>query len=258
VAERDRHVSFEACFNFRDLGGYGTNDGRRVRWGTLFRSDSLERLSDADVERLGALGLRTAVDLRSSAERERGPARLDGLPRVSIHHTPLFEQGALPFEPAELASEEPPPGQTYLAIAEAGSAALGAAVRAVAHGEEATVFFCAAGRDRTGMLAALILSALGVEDDAIVADYRLSDRSVEPAIAWSQVNAPDRAAEFAVLPNWVLYTTAEGIQAFLDGLRAQHGSIEAYLAQAGAGADVVAALRGRLLEDAEGELAGAL
>jgi protein-tyrosine phosphatase len=259
VVDRDRHLGLEACFNFRDLGGYETTDGRRVRWGALYRSDSLERLSDGDLELLGALGVRTAVDLRSSAELEQGPARLDGLPGVSVHHAPLFERHALPFQPAELASVEPPPGETYLAIAHAGAGAVGAAVRAIAHGEEAIVFFCAAGRDRTGMIAAIVLSALGVDDDAIVADYRLSDRAVAPTMAWSQANAPERAAEMAALPDWVLYTTREGIQAFLDGLRAQHGSIEGYLAAAGAGADVVAALRDRLLEEADGAaVAGAL
>ena len=207
---------------------------------------------------LGELGLRTAVDLRASAERERGPASFGGLAGVSVHHTPLFEEHALPFQRAELASVAPPPGETYLAIAAAGAVAVGAAVRAVAAGEEAAVFFCAAGRDRTGMIAALVLSVLGVDDETIVADYLLSDRSLEPTIAWAEANAPDIAAEMAALPDWVLYTSPDVMEAFLDGLRAQHGSIEAYLAAAGAGADVVAALRGRLLEEADGELAGAL
>jgi protein-tyrosine phosphatase len=260
VVGRDRHLSFEACFNFRDLGGYETTDGRRVRWGTLFRSDSLERLSDGDREVLGALGLRTVVDLRSSAEQARGPARLGGLSKASVHHTPLFEEHSLPFQRAELTSVAPPPGETYLAIADAGAEAVGAAVRTVAQGDHAVAFFCAAGRDRTGMIAALILSVLGVPDEAIVADYRLSDRSLEPAIAWSEANAPALAAELAALPAWLLYTSPEVMEAFLDGLRAQHGSIEGYLAAAGAGADVVATLRGRLLEEADGAdgVAGAL
>lgn len=261
MVDRDRHLRFEACFNFRDLGGYETTDGLRVRWGTLFRSDSLESLSEGDLALLRTLGLRTAVDLRSSAEQARGPARLADLGGVSVHHAPLFEEHARPFVPAELTSEEPPPGETYLAIANAGTEALGAAVRAVAEGEHSIVFFCAAGRDRTGMLAALILSALGVPDEAIVADYLLSDRALEPAIAWSKENAPARAAELAALPDWLLYTSPGVMEAFLDGLRAQHGSIEAYLAAGGAGADVLSTLRGRLLEGADGasaEVTGAL
>jgi protein-tyrosine phosphatase len=261
VVGRDRHLSFEACFNFRDLGGYETTDGRRVRWGALFRSDSLESLSDGDREVLRTLGLRTAVDLRSSAERARGAARLTDINGVSVHHAPLFEEHALPFQPAELTSVEPPPGETYLAIANAGTEALGAAVRAIAEGEHAVVFFCAAGRDRTGMVAALILSVLGVPDEAIVADYLLSDRALEPAIAWSEANAPARAAEFAALPDWLLHTSPGVMRAFLDGLRAQHGSIEAYLAAVGAGPDVVSTLKSRLLEEAAGasaEVTGAL
>jgi protein-tyrosine phosphatase len=245
-----RHVPFEASFNFRDLGGYETRDGKRVRWGALFRSDSLQWLTDDDRAVFSKLGVRTVVDLRSSAEVARSTPLRHDAGAVALHHVPLFEEHSLPFERAERASPEPPPGETYLAIAAGGRDAVAAAVRAIAHGEHAVVFHCAAGRDRTGMLAAIILSVLGVPDETIVADYLLSDRAVEPTVRWAGANAPDLAAEVAELPDWLIFTSPLVIQAFLDGLCRAHGSVEGYLAAAGVGRDVVSTLRHRLLEAA--------
>jgi protein-tyrosine phosphatase len=249
VHGRDRHVPFEACFNFRDVGGYETADGHRVRWGAIYRSDSLQFLTAGDQEALGKLGVRTIVDLRSSAELARAASRVVDLEDVAVHHVPLFEEHSLPFRRAELTSPEPPPGETYLAIAAEGGDAFAAAVRSVALGEHAVVFHCAAGRDRTGMLAAIVLSALGVPDETIVADYVLSDRAHEPAVAWAETNAPELAAEFASLPDWLLHASPVVMQAFLDGLRTRHGSIEGYLAAIGVGENVVGTLRRRLLEE---------
>jgi protein-tyrosine phosphatase len=243
-----RHVPFEASFNFRDLGGYETRDGQRVRRSAVYRADSLQWLTPGDQEILAQLGVRTIVDLRSSAERARAASRIDDLADVAVHHVPLFEEHSLPFKPAELNDPPPPPGETYLAIAADGRRAVATALRSVALGEHAVVFHCAAGRDRTGMVAAIVLAALGVDDETIVSDYLLSNRAYEPAVAWAEVNAPEWAAEIASLPDWLLYAEPAVIQAFLDGLRAQHGSIEGYLAAIGIGDDVVATLRRRLLE----------
>jgi len=249
VHGRDRHVPFEACFNFRDVGGYETTDGRRVRWGAIYRSDSLQFLTEDDQGALGRLGVRTIVDLRSSAELARAASRIADLTDVAVHHVPLFEEHSLPFKRAELTGPEPPPGETYLAIAAAGGDALAEAVRAIALGEHAVVFHCAAGRDRTGMLAAIVLSVLGVPDETIVTDYVLSDLAHGPAVAWAEVHAPELAAEFASLPDWLLYASPVVMQAFLDGLRTQHGSVEDYLAAIGVGQDVLGTLRRRLLEE---------
>ena len=250
MAGDSRHVPFEASFNFRDLGGYRTVDGHRVRWNAVYRADSLQRLTPADQQLLAQLGIRTIVDLRSSAELARAASRVGELADVAIHHTPLFEEHSLPFKAAELHDPAPPPGETYLAIATEGGDAMAAAVRAIALGAHAVVFHCAAGRDRTGMVAAIVLAALGVDDDTIVSDYVLSNRGHEPTITWAEANAPELAAEMASLPNWLHHAVPEGIQAFLDGLRTHHGSIEGYLAAIGIGEDVVTTLRRRLLEAA--------
>ena len=98
------------------------------------------------------------------------------------------------------------------------------------------------------MLAAILLSALGVPDETIAADYVLSNRALEPTVTWAEANAPEIAAEIAGLPDWLLTTTPEFILAFLDGLRIRHGSIDGYLVDIGIGEDLVGKLRSRLVE----------
>jgi protein-tyrosine phosphatase len=242
----DRIVPFDACFNFRDIGGYETADGRRVRWGAVFRSDTLHRLTAADRERALALGVRTVIDLRSAGELERtgGFRRAD---EVTFHHLPLEEE--IPGDPPHPETPAPPPGEMYVEIATAGRTAAARVLRVIAEGEHAVVFHCASGKDRTGIIAALLLSALGVPDATIVADYHLTERSLGPAMAWAEVNEPQWAELVASFPPWMRRAPTATMHAFLDMLRERHGSIEGYLADAGLEAEVLEALRARLLVD---------
>jgi protein-tyrosine phosphatase len=243
----DRHISFEACFNFRDLGGYETVDGRRVGWGSVFRSDALHRLTDADLELALELGLRTIIDLRSSAELEED-GRFAHADDVAFHHLPVFEQDALPFKPFEAHDPEPPPGVDYAAIAMSGRASIAAALRVIAEDDHAVVFHCAAGKDRTGIVAALVLSSLGVSDESIAADYHLSESAVAASLAWAEVNAPEIAAEMTTFPAWAHRAPMPVMEAFLRILRERYGSIEGYLTDAGVEHTVLDALRARLLK----------
>src|SRR6202041_1944966 len=90
-ADPSRKLVFEGCFNFRDLGGYPTADGRRTRWRRLFRADGLSRLTDSDMDSLAALGIVTVIDLRTDLEagtQGRFPEGVDG---VDYHHLPLTD-----------------------------------------------------------------------------------------------------------------------------------------------------------------------
>ena len=240
-----RVVPFEACFNFRDIGGYKTVDGRRVRWGAVYRSDTLHRLTGNDLERALRLGVRTVIDLRSRGELD-AHGRFPRADHVAFHHLPLEEE--IPSEPPHRDLPEPPPGEIYVAIAAAGRAAIANALRVIAEGDHAVVFHCTAGKDRTGVLAALLLSSLGVPDESVVADYHLSERSLRPAVAWAEANEPEWARRMAAFPPWLLRSPAATMQAFLDALRERHGSIEDYLGDAGVDAALVDRLRSRLLE----------
>jgi protein-tyrosine phosphatase len=112
------------------------------------------------------------------------------------------------------------------------------------------VFHCSAGKDRTGVLAALVLSALGVPDDVIAADYHLSALAVDQLVAWLKATRPELTEEMARQPKAFLSCPPEAMHAFLDALRARHGSIEAYLMGIGVESEVLARLRQVLLEPA--------
>jgi protein-tyrosine phosphatase len=169
----ERRIGLSGPVNFRDLGGYDTLDGRRVRWRRLFRSDSLSPVTAGDARLLTEeLGLLAVVDLRTSRELEREGR--GGLANVALHyhHVPLIE---------EVSTE--PDGRwdgslhdVYARLLDESADRISAALTAVASevAEHPTVFHCTAGKDRTGIVAALVLALLGVSDEDIVADYVLT------------------------------------------------------------------------------------
>jgi protein tyrosine/serine phosphatase len=240
-----RHVPFEACFNFRDIGGYETAAGRYVRWGAVFRSGSLHRLTAADRETAARLGLRTVIDLRSATELRR-EGRFHGSDEVAFHHLPLEDESATKEdgtpEPRELSL-----GETYVEIAVTGRHAVANVLRVVAEDPHPVVIHCFAGKDRTGVIAALILSSLGVSDAMISADYQLSEHALAPAVAWAEANDPEWATLMSTLPPHVLRASPSSMPVFLDTLRARYGSIDDYLVHAGLDRRHLDLLRTRLL-----------
>lgn len=205
-------------------------------------------MTAGDIQIASRLGIRTLIDLRSTAELERDGVYAGGSDIV-FHHTPLFENDDLPFKWAEIDTPAPPPGEDYVAIADKGAEALAAAFRAIVEGDHAVVFHCAAGKDRTGILTALLLSCLGVPDHSIVADYELSDLAITPFEKWAQVYAPEEAAEAAARPPWLVHSSGSIMQGFLDRVRCRDGSIDNFLRRAGVERSVTQDLRTRLLVD---------
>lgn len=248
----NRHVVFECCFNFRDLGGYTTTDGRQIRWGRLYRSDALHRLNASDVEVFAGMGLRTVIDLRSQTEIDDHGRAPEAAGRA-WHHLPMLDQVKLaPPEPGSEPerTEPPPPGEGYLAISERYSESIAQVFRLL--GEPAAypaVFHCTAGKDRTGILAALILDVLGVPDDVIGEDYGLTESVREKTMAWIEVNEPDYFGYLAAIPVEWRIAAPEKILAFLRLLREKHGSVTDWLRVSGVSDTDLASLRDQLLED---------
>jgi protein tyrosine/serine phosphatase len=235
-ATGERHVPFDACFNFRDLGGYATIDQREVRRGVLFRSDSLHRLSTRDLAALAALRVRAVIDLRTSSE-------LADTGRVADHDDRVFRH-----VPCEDPTDEylRPRAELYLEFAQARGPQLAAAFGLVAHEPGPIVFHCMAGKDRTGILAALLLATFGVPDATIATDYELTERSVPRALTWATAHDPDWAAWLTeAAPTGRLTTPADAMGAFLQKLRAEYGTVDAYLTDAVVAPQTVAALRAR-------------
>ncbi|WP_433075433.1 tyrosine-protein phosphatase [Dactylosporangium sp. CA-052675] len=236
-----RNYDHPNLFNFRDLGGYPAADGRTTRWRRLFRSDSLSRIDPADAASFTALGVRTVIDLRRPREVERD-GRVHAFEGLTYHHLhPVHAEWEASVD-ADEASDARWLANRYLELAEDGRAAVVAAVEIIADAENApVVVHCVAGKDRTGVVSAVTLGALGVPDDVIAEDYALTQGATERSMAFLRALNP----EVARMPARWLLSPAETMQLFLADLRARHGSIRDYL---GLPAETFARLEENLLE----------
>jgi protein-tyrosine phosphatase len=242
-----RLIDLEASFNFRDLGGYQGADGRSVRWRRLFRSDGLYRLTPADLERLGSFGLRTVIDLRTPAELDRTGRIEWPTDDLAFHHLPLMD--VLPdddkyeqwSQPSHLADQ-------YGQMLVDGAAAIGGVFDVLSDpGSYPLAYHCMVGKDRTGIVSALVLSLLGVADEVIAADYALSGAAMVRMLEWIRVHRPDVFANLEPKTAAIVAAEPESMLLFLKGVEATYGGAEDYLASIGR-PGVGARLRSLLLE----------
>lgn len=242
--------------NFRDLGGYGGADGRRVRWGLLYRSGSLAGVTEEGVAMLRDLGIRGICDLRTSRERQSEPygwADALGLSLWSRDYETSFAELRRMMESdlasAEAAREAMLAGYRRLPFDQAsGYAEL---FRRMAAGEVPLVFNCSAGKDRAGTGAALVLTALGVSRDQVLADYALTDRIVDLETALAQPSQPGsllgRQPREAVRA--ILGCDPDYIAAALDAAAPSEPAFAGYLHDTlGVDDATLSAIRARMLE----------
>jgi protein-tyrosine phosphatase len=247
-----RDIDLRDTYNLRDLGGYVTADGQRVRWRRLFRGAGLHRLTGADVARVAELGLRTAIDLRTAQElADRGAFPVDELP-AAAHHLPMITRT---WDHGSLRSDDPPEVflvARYREMFDEGRPAILASMQLLSRPENhPAAFYCAAGKDRTGVLAALILGALGVDDDQIVADYHLSKDRVERIRARALARADGEADSLMLSqPAALMAAPPEAMRLLLGWVADEHGSVVSYLQSLGVTAATIASLRAGLLEPA--------
>ncbi|AQA19733.1 hypothetical protein BST95_17265 [Halioglobus japonicus] len=263
VSEREQHrtLNFEGIHNFRDLGGYRTEDGRTVRWGKLYRSANFHTASRADRQVLSDLGISKIIDFRSSAEKKQEPNKFPELPPFAVVEIPTLDGGdndvateiMARIEDGNMADLDP-------------NAFMIAANRQFAYtftpqfnqfidevgdsGDGAVVWHCSAGKDRTGYAAAILLRILGVPMASISEDYMLSnDYALEGRQGMLRVlrlfKGDEAADKIAVLlgvqPNWLEAAFAE--------IDARWGSFDNYVSQGlGLSTEQVEALRNSLLE----------
>lgn len=241
----DRRIVLSGPVNFRDLGGYETVDGRQVRWRRLFRSDSLVPVTAEDARLLtGDLGLLAVIDLRTSKEVEREGR--GGLADVALHyhHIPLVDDVEHdPDRPWDRSLHE-----AYTHMLGKRAARLAEALEAIAAevSEHPTVFHCVAGKDRTGIVAALVLALLGVSDDDIVADYALTQDVMATMIERYPRRAL-RSSAGAPYPSAILRAEAETMRQTLGELADAYGSAAGWAAAAAVDPAVIAKLRDALL-----------
>ena len=253
-----RRLALEGAYNFRDLGGMRTADGKTVRWGLVFRSDSLTHLTAHDYERLNAIGISTVCDLRSREERKADPTDWkNGSPVFVI--APVSEDdkgqaldrssmqtllsGQMTLEQRQKIFEG-----FYVRMVFDSAAKFGAVLRAIATTDHPAMFHCTGGRDRTGITAALLLHILGVPGETIAEDYVLSTKYLNenPAMpAYLPPGHPEQARLFAE----VIRLQPRYIEAVFKAIDERYGNFDRYRREALHLTDVdVAALRARLLE----------
>jgi protein-tyrosine phosphatase len=238
--------------NARDLGGYSTVDGRLVRRGVLFRSNTLHRLSAGDVAVLGGLGLACVIDFRHPDERElAGPDRLPSPAPAHLVELPIFEPehdvfvtiGAAfggrstPELMARLRADHDTGGSAatmvelyrWFVSSPIARDTFARAVRLIASADTLPLLFhCSAGKDRTGWLAAVVLSALGVDRDTVVADYMRTNAFNHAGNAYMLSTLADRVDDPSVL-----VPLLEARQEYLDAAFAEadrrFGGMDGYL-----------------------------
>ena len=200
-------VPLQGATNLRDLGGYHTEDGRQVAHGKLFRSAALHRLTDADMLVLGGLGIRSVCDFRGAAEQANAPSRL---PDGATHYA-LCIQPTIGASLRELAENAAATGADASAVLQSAYATYPlewapqyrALFDLVLDGQMPLLFHCTAGKDRTGVAAALILSALGVSRATIHHDYLATNRIWQPDATLANHLTP--AARAAMLTADLVY-----------------------------------------------------
>lgn len=253
----DRLHAFEALDNFRDFGGHPTADGRRVRKGRLFRAAHQARLTEGDLATLGALGLGCVVDLRRPGERRDQPSRrppdFEGLiieggvdDGAEAPHLAFLKSGDLTAEAGRRFMT-----RTYASLMfdPAHIDVFSRYFRRLADSDRPVLIHCAAGKDRTGVLAALTLHLLGVKRERLIADYMETNRAVDlvgraPAIALQiERMTGRRPSNDAVVA--FLGVDAAYLDTAFAAVEARHGDLDAYAEQA---LGVDDALRTRLIE----------
>jgi hypothetical protein len=252
MALRERTLAWDGCVNVRDLGGHPTADGGETQFGAVVRADSVRALSDAGWRDLVDYGVATIVDLRFQSELEADPPA--ALP-VGIVHVPLFpEPGSADWDAIDAAADAGSDRVAtvrgvYLEVLERRPPAFATAVAAVADAPPGgVVVHCAAGKDRTGLVSALLLRLAGVGVAEIGADYAESERNLAPLWkSWIDEGEDEAERERRRL---LTATPAVVMTGVIDELERRHGDVRAYLRAGGATEDsldgVVARLRGRL------------
>lgn len=255
AAADNRLLTLPGAFNVRDIGGYQTTDGRQVRWGQVYRAGSLSYLTDEGLAQLQTWGIRTVCDLRTTHEAETMPTLLpDG---VTYRHIPLHERGegrgrilaTLTFRPHRI-HDLVLYGYINLML-EKRAPLIGDILRLIADPVNRPILLhCTAGKDRTGLAIALLLTLLGVPDEAIAADFSLSNLFYEEVRRSIERDAK-RLAVFGVQANNLrpfLVAHPESLRLALAHIRQKYGTVTKYVCgRAGLESAIITQLQTELL-----------
>ncbi|MEX2212001.1 MAG: tyrosine-protein phosphatase [Gaiellaceae bacterium] len=239
---RSRELVWDGCINVRDLGGLPTEDGRTTRFKGVVRSDSVRQLTEEGWQALAGYGVRRIVDLRWHDELAEDPRRdLD----IEVVHVPVFpDLGDPAWEEAGAGGDR---GREYAWLLETGADRFAQAVTSVSEAPEGpVVVHCAAGKDRTGLVAALVLRLVGVPHEAIVDDYVISGRNLEHLIGpWVEEAPDDKERKRRI---YLGMTPPAAIEHAVVEAERRHGSVHEYLRSGGASHETLTRLQEQLVD----------
>jgi len=224
----DRHVEFDGCFNFRDAGGYPTLDGRWVRPQFLYRADGPHALTEHDESLLRSLGLRTVLDLRTTEESAERGSYASHVDDVIVYQLPMLD--ALP-DMDDLSRWTNPEAMAarYRDMLDDAAESVAEALAILSDPSAyPALVHCTAGKDRTGILTAILLGVLGVADEAIVADYALSEPAMVRLLAYMRTQYPEAHARLDEVAPVMFAARPETMQRFLASMRADYGTFDNY------------------------------
>ena len=226
----DRLIAFEAATNFRDLGGYPSTLGGEVRRGMLYRAGRLDRMTASDRAQYEELGIATVIDLRRDDERELAP---DPMPTVHLCLMSRVQANTPVRDPATMVDHDHGVQflrDLYSGLLEHASAEIGTLFTTLATpGAMPAVFHCAVGKDRTGLIAALLLTWLGVERELVLDDFEASDGHVGQHQRDELVRRMAERGIGAEAAAGILGASRESMQSVLDELDSRYGGIEQFL-----------------------------
>jgi protein-tyrosine phosphatase len=250
-AHPDRLVALSAVHNFRDLGGYPTANGRTTKWRTLFRADGLNRLTAADLEVVRGFGLRTVIDLRTDNELKRhGRFPQDRHP-VDFHQLSVLDQTWDQMVRPDFEDPADFLHWAYTKMLVSGAVNFANAITTLAAPEALpAVFHCAAGKDRTGILAALLLGSLGVPHDYIAADYGLTAAGIARMRAWAEREMPENFREMAETPSAFFAALPRAMSHLLADITEEYGDVRSFVLRLGVSEESLHVLADGLLETA--------
>jgi protein-tyrosine phosphatase len=244
----ERHYPFEGCFNFRDIGGYLNQDGKRVRKGLYFRAGRQDRMSDNDLSQLSDLKISTQIDLRKPDEvldQGKGPLEAMGAKYINIAVIPEGGSDQL----SRLVGDTGISGERYLGYLEFGPTSWLRLFGILANeGNLPVVLHCTAGKDRTGVSTAFLLSVLGVSREVIEADYLLTNLDterqadfIESTVGYPEGYDRERMMAIAGVPETAM-------RDFLDGVESKWGTVVEYLEKIGVTQEQMETIRTNFLE----------
>jgi protein-tyrosine phosphatase len=246
----NRHLKFESVMNFRDIGGYPAGDGHTVAWRRVFRSGEFRNLTPDDFKRLTReLGVVFVIDLRSGTELENnGKGLLEGS-EINYRNIAFMTDDGGPEANAGRYAHCTNMGEFYLEMArqeDYGKRIIEALEIIADPDNHPMVFHCAVGKDRTGMLAAVLLSLLGVAEKDIVEDYALSEPYMDELLARLK-NNPQKNDPPLDIPEYFWKASPESMKLFLSTINKEYGSVKDYVAVMGGKPDLAERLAKTLL-----------